>query len=157
MAGNANLVDQKQHGICIAIQTGFSQILDLSGCFPFAPELFTAAGEIADAACLQCFLKGFTRHPGNHQHFAGVMLLRNGGDQAGGIEFNGVQHGGKSRGGGGLIGHEEEDESGLKVDAGGWGGTRASASQTGGRGTRVCPPQSSFCVTALVLSKASPT
>lgn len=38
VAGNANLLDQQQNGIGIAIQPGFLQVLDLAGCFALAPE-----------------------------------------------------------------------------------------------------------------------
>ena len=61
----------------------------LAGFFALAPQAFAAAAVIADPSGAQRLIHRGAIHPCHHQHFAGIVLLGDGGDQAGGVEFQG--------------------------------------------------------------------
>jgi hypothetical protein len=92
VAGDALLVDQQQQGVAVAVDAKFLQVLHLAGRLSFAPQRAAAAAEIADTAGGQRFRHRIAVHPGEHQHFAGVVLLRDRGDQAGIVEADDRQY-----------------------------------------------------------------
>ena len=93
MAGHPMLGHLEQDGVAVAIDQKRDQTLLLTGAFALAPQAAARSRIIADAPGLQRFRHGVPVHPGQHQNLAGVMLLRDGGDQPVCIEFEGRQRG----------------------------------------------------------------
>lgn len=82
VAGGAGLVHFQQQGVAVAVDAGGFQNLHLAAAFALAPEGVAGAGPVTDATGLQGFPQGFCVHPGQHQYFFGVVLLRNRGNQS---------------------------------------------------------------------------
>src|SRR5579872_679304 len=91
VAGHTFLIDQQQQRVAIAIDTQLLQMLHLARCLSLPPECPAAAAEVAHATRGQCLRHGLAIHPCQHQHLAGVMLLRNGGNQAAAVEPDGFK------------------------------------------------------------------
>src|SRR5579883_2123568 len=92
VAGDALLVDLKQHGILVAVEAELDQRLHLAGTLALAPQRAARARPVADPACAQRLLEGLAVHPGEHQHLAGVELLGDGRNEPCGVEAQARQH-----------------------------------------------------------------
>ena len=89
VAGDADLVDEEEDGVGVAIVAQVDEALRLAGSFAFAPEAAARAAIVAGLAGGEGFGQGFGVHPGEHEDFAGIVLLGDGGDEAGGGEGDG--------------------------------------------------------------------
>ena len=83
---------QQQQRVAVAVDPQLLQVLHLAGGLALAPQRVAAAAEVADAAGGERLRHGVAVHPGEHQHLAGVVLLRDGGHQAGGVEADRGQY-----------------------------------------------------------------
>ena len=76
MAGSAaHLFHFQENRIRVAVDIDFFDELDIAGFFAFAPEFVPAAAVVTSTARTQCFLVGFSVHPGQHEHFTGLSIL----------------------------------------------------------------------------------
>src|SRR5579859_109930 len=91
MASDALLVDLQQQRVAVAIDQETLQSLDLARALALAPQAPARARPIADTAGAQGLGHCLGIHPGHHQYLAGIVLLGDGGDQAGPVELDGVQ------------------------------------------------------------------
>lgn len=78
----AFLLDPEDDGVTIAIDQNFFDNLDVAALFPFAPEPVAAARIVDGLSGSERFLSRFGIDVGEHQHFAGEMVLRHSGNDA---------------------------------------------------------------------------
>ena len=87
MAGGAGLADFQEDGVLVAVDADLDDVLLVAGRVALAPEAFARARPVDGAAGVDGELKRFGIHPGEHEDFAGVGILRDGGDEAVSVEF----------------------------------------------------------------------
>src|SRR6266568_3869383 len=83
VAGPAGLVDLDQDGVAVAVQRDGLHELDMTGHLALDPVLLPAARPVGAAAGRQRAVQRLVVHPAEHQHLAGVELLRDRGEQPG--------------------------------------------------------------------------
>src|SRR5690242_19046250 len=81
VAGGADLVDPDQHGVAVAVQRHRLHPLLVAGRLALDPVLTAAARPVGAPAGGQRAVQRLVVHPAQHEHLAGVVLLRNGRDQ----------------------------------------------------------------------------
>ena len=82
MASAACLFDPQEQGVAITIEAGGDDLLPVTRCLTLAPELLAGARPVTGKARAQGFFKRSLVHPGQHEYFVRIKLLRDGGDQA---------------------------------------------------------------------------
>ena len=85
VAGRALLVDEHQQRVAVAVQPDVAHPLPVARRLALHPVLAPAARPVGGPAGGQGAVQRLVVHPGEHQHLAGVVLLDDGGDQAGGV------------------------------------------------------------------------
>ena len=91
MAGDTLLVDQEQQRVAVAIEPQFLQVLHLAGGLALAPQRLPRARPIAGAPFRERKPHRLAIHPGEHQDFAGIVLLRDRGYEPVRAELDRVQ------------------------------------------------------------------
>jgi len=76
VAGDARLIHQQQYRVGIAIQAQFNHALRLARNLTLAPQRAAAAAVITGLAGVQRLRHRIRIHPRQHQHLAGIVLLR---------------------------------------------------------------------------------
>lgn len=85
----ADLFNEEDEGVLIAIGADFDDFLGVSGSFAFVPNFRAGAGPVDCLAELEGEPEGFGVHEGKHEGLAGGGIEGDGGDQAVGIELRG--------------------------------------------------------------------
>ena len=79
--GAADLIDLEHNRIFIAVDQDLFDDLTVAGFFALLPEFAAAAGPVGGIAALKGFVPGFFVDVRQHQHIAGLVVLRDRGDQ----------------------------------------------------------------------------
>src|SRR6516165_3390425 len=74
--GAADLVHLEEHGVGIAVDIDILDLLHVAGLLALAPELAAATAEVNGSAGAHSFLERLAVHPCDHEHFAGLVVLR---------------------------------------------------------------------------------
>jgi hypothetical protein len=119
VARGAFLVDRDQQGVAVAVEGDALDPLAVAGGVALAPVLGTGPRVERHAAAGQGAPEGLLVHPAEHEHLEGVVLLHDGGDEAGGILLQRVGDG-RIEGGAPLVGSLGDGRVGLGL--GGSGG-----------------------------------
>ncbi len=89
VAGDAaRLLHLQQHHVAVAIEADIAHGLHMAGLFALVPQLVARARPIHRFAALVRQLQRLAVHPGEHEHAAGVRVLRDGGHEPAGIPFD---------------------------------------------------------------------
>jgi len=88
VTGNPDLIDEDEDGITIAVHQHLLHPLTIAGCLTFDPLSPPAARVEGGPAGLQRLGECSFIHPRKHEHFFGVPLLDDGGDQTVRVEPN---------------------------------------------------------------------
>ena len=80
--GPAHLLDAEQDGVQVAIQVDGADPLDIAALFAFAPEFLAAAAVVDGPAGGHGLGVALGVHVGEHQDFARLGVLGDGGQQA---------------------------------------------------------------------------
>src|SRR3954454_2304317 len=83
VARRALLVDEEQQRVAVAVQPDVAHPLAVAGGLPLDPVLAAAARPVRRPPGRERAAQRLVVHPGEHQHLAGVVLLDDGGDEAG--------------------------------------------------------------------------
>ncbi len=78
MAGGASRVNQDEQGVAVAVNADFLDVLDVAGGGAFVPDFLAAAAPEVGFAGFLGEAQGFGVHPGDHEDFAGGVVLDNG-------------------------------------------------------------------------------
>ena len=81
VAGGACLAHLEEHRVLVAIDADFVDMLFVAGRVALAPERLARARPVDRAAGVDGELQRLCIHPRQHQHFAGIVLLRDGGKE----------------------------------------------------------------------------
>ncbi len=87
MARGAGLADFHEHGVLVAIDADLDDVLLVAGGVALAPEALARARPVDGAAGVDGELQRLGVHPGEHEDVARVGVLRDGGDEAVGVEL----------------------------------------------------------------------
>ena len=118
-----DLFHQRQQGIAVAVVAQFAHLLNVAGRLTLVPQRPSRTAPEPGGAGLQCLVKRFTVHVGEHEDLAGGPLLHDAGHEPVRPEDDGVD-GGRVGDGGGRV-----DDGGVgdgAVGGGGGGGGRRS-------------------------------
>src|SRR3984957_4604266 len=85
VAGGPHLVHPDQDGVAVAVKRDRPDPLLVAGALALDPVLLAAARPVRAAAGGERAVQRLVVHPGDHQHLAGVVLLRYRGHQAVGV------------------------------------------------------------------------
>ncbi len=83
VAGRTDLLDGDEQGIAVAVERDRADPLDVTAGVPLAPVLLAGPRPEGHPTSGQGAAQGLVVHPTEHQHFQGVVLLNDGGDQPG--------------------------------------------------------------------------
>src|SRR5262245_41042745 len=81
----ADLLDLQQDRVGVAVEEDAADLLHVAALFALAPQLVAAATEVAGPPRAQRLVERFAVHPRQHQHLAGVGVLRDRRDQSAGL------------------------------------------------------------------------
>ena len=81
MARRPGLVDLDEQRVLVAVIQDILDLLDMTGCFPFLPELLSRTAPEPCKSRLHGLSYRSCVHVGDHEHFAGLPVLDHGGNQ----------------------------------------------------------------------------
>ena len=88
MADGAAGFTLDEYGVAVAVFPDLADLDDVAGGFAFVPELLAAAAVEPGFAAGERAAQGFGVHVGEHEDFAAIGVLGNGGDEAVFVEFD---------------------------------------------------------------------
>src|SRR5262245_22397615 len=80
--GASHLTHFDEDRIGVAVEIDALELLNMTALLPFSPEPIATAREITYATGSYRLFERFAVHVGEHQHFAGGVILRDGGNDA---------------------------------------------------------------------------